>query len=60
MLDIYVAKVLLHSEAAGALVAAAGANMKTFAELLVQSERAGSKAREAGDALKMHCREHGC
>jgi len=60
LLDVYVAKVHLHSEATSALAAGAGANMKTFAGLLAQSHQAGSNVKEAGDALERHCQEHGC
>jgi hypothetical protein len=60
LLAVYFAKVHLHSEANSALVAAAHADIKTFAKFFVQWRRAGSNAKEAQDALTLHCQEHGC
>ena len=60
LLDVYVAKVHLHSEATSALVAAAGMNRKIFEELLTECHQAGSNAKEASAALQRHCQDHAC
>ena len=60
LLDVYVAKAHLYGKATSALVAAAGTNMETFAELLAQCRQAGTNIKEARDALRQHSRKHGC